>query len=367
MKTQISSLELFYLLKEIDIAKSKVQQIYEIEKKDYIIQLHKTGIGKLLLRITPPSFFYQTKYKPEVQSPKGFIMGLRKHLKNSFFQSIQQIGFERIIELQFDTKEGKKYLYIELFGKGNVILTDENLNIINVAEQQRWADRFIKPGVEYTYPKREHNLLELSKHELKEVINSEENIGKILATEFGLGKTYSDEVLKVAGIDKTIKELTDKDITELNNALQDLKSRELKPQIIYIDDMIKDIVPIDIIAYNDMKKDKIESYNQAFDLVLTKEQKEVIEKVSSSKYEKQLGKVQKIIDMQSLQIEKLAATAKESQQIGESIYNNYQLIDEIFKELKKAKEKISWKEIKTKLKDHKIIKDVNNGRITIDI
>ena len=46
-------------------------------------------------------------------------------------------------------------------------------------------------------------------------------------------------------------------------------------------------------------------------------------------------------------------------QKGELIYQNYQLIKEILDELNKASKKYSWKEIKEKLKGHKVIKEVN--------
>ena len=50
---------------------------------------------------------------------------------------------------------------------------------------------------------------------------------------------------------------------------------------------------------------------------------------------------------------------KESREKGESIYHNYQLIKEVLEELNKASKKYSWKEIKEKLKEHKVIKEIN--------
>ena len=44
---------------------------------------------------------------------------------------------------------------------------------------------------------------------------------------------------------------------------------------------------------------------------------------------------------------------------GEIIYNKYNIIKEVLDELDKASKKYSWKEIKEKLKGHKIIKEIN--------
>ena len=63
-------------------------------------------------------------------------------------------------------------------------------------------------------------------------------------------------------------------------------------------------------------------------------------------------------------ITQLKKLIEENQQKGEAIYHNYQLIDEILKELNKAKQKYSWKEIGEKLKGHKIIKRINEKEKT---
>ncbi len=41
------------------------------------------------------------------------------------------------------------------------------------------------------------------------------------------------------------------------------------------------------------------------------------------------------------------------------IYQNYNLIKEIIEEINKATKKYTWKEIKERLKGHKIVKEIN--------
>ena len=372
LKAQTSSIELYYLVKEFDIlVDAKVDQIYQLDKMDYIFQFHKTGVGKLRLRISPPGFTYLTQYKPEVQTPRGFCMTLRKQLANSRLRSIRQLAFERIIELEFETKDEKKYLYIELFGKGNIVFCKEDLTIIQAVVMQKWKDRTIRPGVKYEYPKREYNLLELPKQQLKELLAlSNKTIVKVLALELGLGGLYAEEVLALAGVDKNRIKLNDQEITSLNNQLQELKSREIKPAIIFKqDEVVKDIVAFELQSYRDFKIKQAESYNSAFDQVLTQEEKESEMMETSSKYEDKLNKVRKMIEMQEKSVQKLKKTELESSAAGELLYNNYQVVDEILAEIKKAREKYSWKEIKEKLKGHKIIKDIREkeGKIVLEL
>ena len=68
-------------------------------------------------------------------------------------------------------------------------------------------------------------------------------------------------------------------------------------------------------------------------------------------------------------IEGLERSSEENKRKGEFIYENYEQIKNILTEIIKAKEKFSWKDIKEKLKGHKVIKQVNEkeGKITVEL
>lgn len=54
---------------------------------------------------------------PKNPSPSGFSMKLRKHIKNRRLESISQLGSDRIIDLQFGTKECAFHLIVELYDR----------------------------------------------------------------------------------------------------------------------------------------------------------------------------------------------------------------------------------------------------------
>ena len=101
------------------------------------------------------------------------------------------------------------------------------------------------------------------------------------------------------------------------------------------------------------------SYNEAIDRVVTnlllKEQKSKV----VSKHDKQIQKVRNLISMQRKQVVNMEKMSEESTKIGNKIYENYQLLKDILTQINKAREKYSLKDIKEKLKDHAIIKEVN--------
>ena len=75
MRNEISSIELHYLINELQIlVDAKVDQIYQPEKEELILQFHKTGMGKLILRILRGKYLYLTEYKGKnPEKPKDLV------------------------------------------------------------------------------------------------------------------------------------------------------------------------------------------------------------------------------------------------------------------------------------------------------
>jgi hypothetical protein len=61
-------------------------------------------------------------------------MKLRKHLKGKRLTNARQLGFDRIIELQFGYSgcADEYHLIIELYDRGNIILCDKEYEILNL-------------------------------------------------------------------------------------------------------------------------------------------------------------------------------------------------------------------------------------------
>ena len=53
---------------------------------------------------------------------------MRKHLNNKRLESATQIGRDRIINLQFGTGEAAYHIIIELYDRGNIVLTGILIN-----------------------------------------------------------------------------------------------------------------------------------------------------------------------------------------------------------------------------------------------
>ncbi|KAL8707472.1 MAG: hypothetical protein Q9220_007504 [cf. Caloplaca sp. 1 TL-2023] len=63
-------------------------------------------------------------------APSAFVTKLRKHLRARRVTSVSQVGTDRIVELQFS--DGQYRLFLEFYAGGNIVLTDQDLNILSL-------------------------------------------------------------------------------------------------------------------------------------------------------------------------------------------------------------------------------------------
>lgn len=368
MKNELSALDINQLVKEFQVLKNgKVDQIYQFDRKDLILQFFVSGKGKFMLRILPKFVFLTAKKQDATEF--GFCKFLRKYLENARLLYIEQIGFERIVKLSFDTKDGQLELFIESFDKGNVILV-KNKMIIGCEEMQRWKDRTIAPKEEYKFNRRRYDFLKITKNEISTILKEtkQDSLVKVLASDLGLGGIYAEEACLLAGIDKkTVPK--DVKIDKLMVALDKLSKSKLDPMVVYEGDAVKDVVPFDLLAYKDFRKDRKESFNDALDFVLSSDLLKTTKSDELKAKEKKIEKINTILEIQQKSLGKIELEVKENQRKGEIIYENYQLINEILTEIKKAREKYSWKEIKDRLKGHKVVKNIDEkeGKIIVEI
>ncbi|MBN1503160.1 NFACT family protein [Candidatus Woesearchaeota archaeon] len=367
MKSELSALDLHFLLEEFgNLVNGKLDKIYHKENI-FLLQFHMPAEGKKLLKILLPNFIFLTKNKDEFPEPSKFCMVLRKYLGKSRLREVQQNNFERILEFYFEHKETNYILIVELFSKGNIILCREDYSIVVALDYHKWGQRTIRGGIKYEYPKKENNLLTITAEDLKKIIkdSKKESIVKTLAVDLSLGGTYAEELLSVSDINKEKKRLSGLEIRRLYESIEKIKNEKIRATL-YKE---TDITPFELFKYKDIEKKSFNSFNNALDSFLTKKSTTEKRKRQESRYEKQIKNAESIIQNQKNQIEGLKRAYEESQKKGEAIYENYKQIEEILSALKKAREKYSWKEIKEKIKQHRSIKEINEkeGKIVLEL
>lgn len=360
MKSQLSALEIGYLVKEFAyLENARVDSIFHPEKEELLILFYVQGKGKRILRILP-NFIYLADEKRSSETPSGICMKLRKHLLSARLRKIKQIPSERIVELLFENKEGKYLLIIELFGKGNIIFCKENYEIIAILNSHIWKDRELKLKAKYELPPKRISFLDLSEDELKKALNAKKPIVKILASDFGLGGTIAEEICILSEIDKNKKIIDDKEVKKIVSVVKELINNKTKASVVYENDEICDIIPFDLKIYENLQKKSFDDYNSAIKFVLSKELKSSLDNEKTKVYNDKIKKIENVIKKQKGKIEKFKKDIEDNEKKAELIYKNYKLIEDIIQTINTALKKHSWKEISEKLKGHKIVKEVNS-------
>ncbi len=368
MKKQLSSIDFHFILKELEILKgSRIGKIYQPEKFAIILSLFKSNAGKKILKINVGQSLYIDE-KEDYEEILGFGMALRKHIDGYFLLDISQIEPERILKFSFKSKDAEKYLYIEFFGKGNAILCDENNTIINSLEHHEFKDRTIKPKLKYKYPAMKYNLFDLDKNQLEELFKNskKDTIITCLAVELGLGGVYSEEICLLSNTDKNInpENIGDDKIIAVLNAVLKVLNKKIEAGVIFENNDPADAVPFDLEFYQKYGKKKFQSFSEALGFFYSH-----FREIKETAFDRKLKELSRIIEEQKQAVESLKEEEKEFREKGEMIYHNYSMIKEILEELNKASKKYSWKEIKEKLKGHRIIKELNekDRKIVVEI
>lgn len=370
MAKQLGSIEMHFLLKELkDLEKARVDRVYNIGNEEVYIQFHKSSVGKKILKIMPGKAIFISEGKSSDEKPSHFCTMLRKHLEGKVLEGIEQIKPERIIKMVFKSKEEEKILYAEIFGKGNIILCGKDGIIIEALLKQKFRERSILPKQKYKHPIMQYNLFDVTENVIHTFLtnSSKDKLVTALATELGLGGIYSEEVCLLANIDKNTspKEINEKEASKILDLIKKLINKKIDPQIIYKNNEIVDVIPIDLELYKSHQQKKFAGFSAAMEHYFAHEAKLAVK----SPYQKQISELKRIIAEQEATLKGLAEKEEEDRKKAELIYTNYKLISEILREVNKAKEKHSWEEIKNRLKGHKIIKDVDTKekKITVEL
>jgi len=150
----------------------RVNQIYDIDNKTYLIRFQQGEI-KVVLLLESGNRFHPTAFEwPKNVAPSGFSMKLRKHLKNKRLEKVEQLGIDRIVDFQFGTGEAAYHVIIELYDRGNILLTDHELTILNILRPHTEGEA-VRFAVREKYPvDRAKTAENIDEEYIKNVLNS---------------------------------------------------------------------------------------------------------------------------------------------------------------------------------------------------
>ena len=162
---------LYHVAKELNtiLSGAKINRVSQPDNHDVYLVTHSFKGNRTLVLSSNAENSRVAFTSEEKQNPKqalGFCMLLRKHLLGAIIESVELVGFERIIKITFtgrnDFKERvKKELYCEIMGKySNLILTENGiiLGCQKNAPLDVATTRVTLSGAKYELPKPQDKL-----------------------------------------------------------------------------------------------------------------------------------------------------------------------------------------------------------------
>lgn len=276
-------------------------------------------IGKEDLLIESGRRVHLTKYAKSTIAPHSFPMLLRKHLSGGRISGITQPNFDRLIEIEVNRGDGTKFLVAELLTKGNIILLDGERKIVQPLTSYKFRDRKILRGEKYVHPPQLRNPMSISLEELKSYFSSAtKDLVRSLATDFGLGGVYAEEICARAGLEKNAAKLSDDELAELHSLLTDFfepfRNRNFKPHIVMGGGGQVDVLPVELKCYERNEKVYFETFSDALDEFFIKKSMESAE---------DRGELKRTLEMQKEAVGRLSVEETEHTKKADAIYANY--------------------------------------------
>lgn len=208
----------------------RIDKIHQPSRDEIILIFKKERKTVKMLFSANPSYprvhiTEQNKENPSI--PPTFCMMLRKHLLDGRIVSINQINFDRIIELTIESKDElgyptTYYLVAEIMGKhSNIILLNSERKIVDCIKHigsniNRYRE--VLPGSIYILPpiKEKINPLLVEKKEIQNILseNSNKSLANIILDKFlGISKPLSKEICG------KYQELTPMDLTPMDREI----------------------------------------------------------------------------------------------------------------------------------------------------
>ncbi|XP_058196228.1 uncharacterized protein LOC131312467 isoform X2 [Rhododendron vialii] len=138
----------------------RCSNVYDLSPKTYVFKLmNSSGVTesgeseKVLLLMESGVRLHTTAYvRDKSNTPSGFTLKLRKHIRTRRLEDVRQLGYDRIILFQFGLGANAHYIILELYAQGNILLTDSEFMVLTLLRSHRDDDKGFAIMSRHRYP-----------------------------------------------------------------------------------------------------------------------------------------------------------------------------------------------------------------------
>ncbi|KAJ8925872.1 hypothetical protein NQ315_009724 [Exocentrus adspersus] len=378
MKTRFNTYDIVCVVTELQkLIGLRVNNIYDIDNKTYLIRLQRNE-EKFVLLLESGNRIHTTNFEwPKNIAPSGFSMKMRKHLKNKRLESLRQLGMDRIIDLQFGSSEAAYHIILELYDRGNIVLTDYEYTILNVLRPHTEGDK-VKFAVREKYPQdRARENKTISKEEVVNIFENAKNgdqLKKVLVPNLEYGPAVIEHVLLKQGFTNAtrigksfnIQEDIDKvmaALTEAERIFQLAKQNHEKGYIIQKKEerasetaeefySNQEFHPILFEQHSSMPHKEFANFNEAVDEFFSSLESQKLELKAVQQEREAMKKLENVRKDHDQRLEALEKTQNVDKQKAELITRNQELVDKAILAIQTIlANQVSWEDISDMVKD----------------
>lgn len=357
----MNGIDIAVLLEESkgDVLNAYVDNIYLLDG-ELVFKLKRSGLSRELI-VKPGRAVYLTSFeKIKPLKPHSFVMLLRKYVSGSRIVGVEQRGLERIVTIRLLSGWGEGKLILELFGDGNVILTDGDNMIKAVMRRVVSKDRSIQPKAVYEYPPILKDPRKVSMEDLGFIKNiASRNLQMAFSKVTGLPPPYAEEVLLRAGVDPSTRPSEFDGANRLERLYESLKSflgevfeKPLEP-VVYRDGrgVLVDFAPVPLTMYREFNANFYESFGEAIDTYFSELElyERVLEEEQKLKFEAE--RVNRILNQQKESILELTRQAETFRRTGEILMSKLHVLQRLIAEFKGAVESMGVEAAEEKIRE----------------
>ncbi|VVB73485.1 Uncharacterised protein [uncultured archaeon] len=206
---ELTNIDVAILLQELlPLVGARLEKAYQTSQTEFVFRFkgkavkteeEQTRARQDVTIVLPYAVMLTEKAPQEGAEQTNLVLFLRKHLENKVLTGIEQMNFDRILAFDF----GEARVIVELFRKGNLILTDATGKILAVQRVEEGKGRNIKNGATYSAP--EMRKAEPTMDAVRDVLAKDwkdEKAIVVITRNINVPALYMNELLSARGIDQ---------------------------------------------------------------------------------------------------------------------------------------------------------------------
>jgi len=269
----MTSLDILAIVSELNstLISARVDNVYQVEGSMLVFRIHAHPASRDLV-FDPQRRLNLTHFKyPVPERPTPTAVNLRRYLAGAKVLRFEQLDFDRIAIMVLDRGGDQYSAYFEIFGDGNLLITDKDGVIRFALHQREMKDRVLRVGVPYKPPPRRGLDVALDQIPFGDLKASKHPVSRALTRVLNLPSELVEEGLARSGVppDRPSDAVTEAEIAAFRSSvlsvLEEVRSGRLKPTIIDQGGKPYTVVPVDFVSIAGDRR-HFSTFNEAADV-----------------------------------------------------------------------------------------------------